>query len=157
MTADEFQKEATNIRPKLAAEARRYLSSSDEAEDVVQDALLRLWDMRWKLRIPMAPLASATVRHLCVDRLRKSPQTTAIENIRLSDDNNGNHEGVEHMMKIVATLPETQQTILRMRHIEGLDMASIATLTGKSEAAIRQVLSRARRAVREKYMKTYKA
>lgn len=157
MTADEFQKEATSIRPRLAAEARRYLSSPDEAEDVVQDALLRLWDMREKLRSPMAQLAIVTVRHLCVDRLRKSPQTTSAENIRLPDNNDDNHEAVERMMKIISTLPETQQTILRMRHIEGLEMASIATLTGMSEAAIRQVLSRARRAVREKYMKTYKA
>ncbi|BAU17877.1 sigma factor [Prevotella intermedia] len=43
MTETEFKQEAATARPKLISIALRYLKSNDEAEDIVQDAMLRLW------------------------------------------------------------------------------------------------------------------
>lgn len=156
MTADVFQEEAVTLRQELLAEAQRYLSSRNEAEDAVQDTMLRLWDMRDKLRSPMKPLAYVIVRHLCVDMLRKRQPMVGVEGIGLADDHEDGHQAVERMMNVVAALPETQQTILRLRHMDGMDMGSIAELTGMSEAAVRKALSRARMAVREKYINAYK-
>jgi RNA polymerase sigma-70 factor (ECF subfamily) len=48
-----------------------------------------------------------------------------------------------------------QQTILRLRHMEGMELRDIAALTGSSEVATRKALSRARQAVRLQYMKRY--
>lgn len=156
MTADDFQEEAVTLRQELLAEAQRYLSSRNEAEDAVQDTMLRLWDMRDKLRSPMKPLAYVIVRHLCVDMLRKRQPMVGVEGIGLTDDHEDGHQAVERMMNVVAALPETQQTILRLRHMDGMDIGSIAKLTGMSEAAVRKALSRARMAVREKYINAYK-
>ena len=50
---------------------------------------------------------------------------------------------------------QTIITILRLRHLEGMEMNEIAVLIGSSEVAIRKALSRARQAVRQKYMKQY--
>ena len=55
------------------------------------------------------------------------------------------------MMKVIETLPDMQQTILRLRHMEGMDSKEIANLTGSTEVAVRKALSRARQAVRDKY------
>ena len=44
---------------------------------------------------------------------------------------------------------QTIITILRLRHLEGMEMNEIAVLTGSSEVAIRKALSRARQAVRQ--------
>ena len=60
-------------------------------------------------------------------------------------------EQMDRMMDIIWQLPDAQQAVLRMRHIEGMEMADIAAHTGSSEAAVRKALSRARLAVRERY------
>lgn len=54
-------------------------------------------------------------------------------------------------MKVIEALPDLQQTILRLRHMEGMDSKEIAELTGSTEVAVRKALSRARQAVRDKF------
>jgi RNA polymerase sigma-70 factor (ECF subfamily) len=71
MNATEYQHEAQRLRPQLQAEARRYLQDADEAEDVVQDVLLKLWLMREEVALPMDALAKVLVRNRCIDRLRR--------------------------------------------------------------------------------------
>ena len=70
MTQEEYKDEARRLRPRLLEVARRYLGDED-AEDTVQDALLRLWQMLDQLHLPLDALASVLVRNLCVDRLRR--------------------------------------------------------------------------------------
>jgi RNA polymerase sigma-70 factor (ECF subfamily) len=53
------------------------------------------------------------------------------------------------MMQMVEQLPDKQQTILRLRHMEGMEMADIAALLCTTETAVRKSLSRARQAVRD--------
>lgn len=75
MTADEFEKEALSLRPALTAMAARWLGGTDCAEDLVQDAMLKLWAMCAELRSPMAPLARVLVHNLCIDYLRRHHYT----------------------------------------------------------------------------------
>lgn len=133
--------------------ARRYLAD-DDAEDTVQDALLRLWQMVDKLRMPLDGLASVLVRNLCVDKERRRHRTLALTEAGDYEDN-GRDERIERMMGIIESLPSLQQTILRLRHMEGMEMKDIAEIIGSSEVALRKALSRARQAVRQQYMKQY--
>ena len=133
--------------------ARRYLAD-DDAEDTVQDALLRLWQMVDKLRMPLDGLASVLVRNLCVDKERRRHPTLALTEAGDNEDN-GQDERIERMMGIIESLPSLQQTILRLRHMEGMEMKDIAEIIGSSEVALRKALSRARQAVRQQYMKQY--
>ncbi|WP_461186510.1 RNA polymerase sigma factor, partial [Trueperella pyogenes] len=50
------------------------------------------------------------------------------------------------------TLPTMQQTILRLRHMEGMEMQQIAELIGSNEVAVRKALSRARKAIKAQYL-----
>jgi RNA polymerase sigma-70 factor (ECF subfamily) len=165
MTQEEFREEALRVRPQLLQVARRYLGDDDDAQDVVQDALLRLWQMVGDIRLPMAPLASRLTRNLCIDRLRRQRSFLAIpaaETLAYSHSG-GAADGspassdprLDRMLAIIETLPSLQQTILRLRHIEGMEMKDIAELIGTNEVAIRKALSRARQAVRTQYMKRY--
>ena len=52
MTQEEYKDEVRRIRPKLLSVARRYVGD-DDAEDTVQDVLLRLWQMLDELRLSM--------------------------------------------------------------------------------------------------------
>ena len=154
MTQEEFKEEAQRLRPQLMLTARRFLGD-DDAEDTVQDALLRLWQMVGELRQPFDALALRLTRNLCIDQVRRRKPTVALTDSGGTDQTDGDDERVERMMAVVSTLPDLQQTILRLRHLEGMEMNEIADLTGSSEVAIRKALSRARQAVRQKYMKQY--
>ena len=153
MTQEEFKEEAQRLRPRLMLTARRYLGD-DDAEDTVQDALLRLWQMVGELRQPFDALALRLTRNLCIDQVRRRKPTVMLTDSDGTDET-GDDERIERMMAVVSTLPDLQQTILRLRHLEGMEMNEIADLTGSSEVAVRKALSRARQAVRQKYMKQY--
>ena len=154
MTQEEFKEEAQRLRPRLMLTARRYLGD-DDAEDTVQDALLRLWQMVGELWQPFDALALRLTRNLCIDKVRRRKPTVMLTDSGGTDQADGDDERIERMMAVVSTLPDLQQTILRLRHLEGMEMNEIADLTGSSEVAIRKALSRARQAVRQKYMKQY--
>ena len=154
MTQEEFKEEAQRLRPRLMLTARRYLGD-DDAEDTVQDALLRLWQMVGELRQPFDALALRLTRNLCIDKVRRKRPTLTLTDSGETGEADDNDERIERMMAVVSTLPDLQQTILRLRHLEGMEMNEIADLIGSSEVAIRKALSRARQAVRQKYLKQY--
>lgn len=155
MTQEQFKDEAKQLRPRLIELARRYLGD-DDAEDTVQDTLLRLWQMVDDLRQPIDALALRLTRNLCIDQLRRQrPASLSAFNGSPETDTLNDDERIERMMSVIATLPSLQQTILRLRHLEGMEMKEIAALTGSSETAIRTALSRARKAVRTQYLKQY--
>ena len=104
-----------------------------------------------ELRLPIEGLAMVLTRNRCIDKMRRRRLLT--EPPVLADEgDDGDDERIERMMSVIDTLPGLQQTILRLRHIEGMEMKDIAELIGSSEVALRKALSRARQAVRMKYL-----
>ena len=120
----------------------------------MQDTLLRLWQMVGELRQPFDALALRLTRNLCIDMLRqRKPMVMLTDSSETGEADND--ERIERMMAVISTLPTLQQTILRLRHLEGMEMNEIADLIGSSEVAIRKALSRARQTVRQIYLKQY--
>ena len=165
MTQEEYKEEARRLRPQLLQTARRYLNE-DDAEDTVQDVLLRLWQMVDTLRMPIDALATVLVRNFCVDRLRRQRPSQALtasceqpeeteKGYGSATEGRESDERIERVLEMIGTLPTLQQTILRLRHIEGMGMKEIAELTGSSEVAVRKTLSRARQTLKQQYEKRY--
>ena len=103
-----------------------------------------------RIRPLLIRTARRYTRNFSVDKLRRRRPHVPIERMAdMSADDAGN-ERLEHLMKVLGTLPEMQQTIVRMRHMEGLEMAEIAELIGTSEVAVRKSLSRARQSILKK-------
>ena len=154
MTQEEYKEEARRLRPQLLQTARRYLTE-DDAEDTVQDVLLRLWQMVDTLRMPIDARATVLVRNFCVDKLSlQRPSQTLTASYEQADDTETD-ERIERVLAMIDALPTLQQTILRLRHIEGMEMREIAELTGSSEVAIRKTLSRARQTLKQQYEKRH--
>lgn len=151
MTTETFRKEAQRIRTTLVRLAIGILRGSEEAEDVVQDVLLRLWQMRDQLKMPIEPLAKVLTRNRCIDLIRRKKPATEPTFAVFQEEDETQRERIERMMQVIETLPDLQQTILRLRHMEGMDSKEIAELTGSTEVAVRKALSRARQAVRDKF------
>lgn len=154
MTQEEFKDEVGRLRPKLLGVARRYVGDED-AEDVVQDVLLRLWQMLGQLRLPIDALASVLTRNMAVSLLRRQPLPQPDASMVSDEADAGDDERLARILSVIEGLPPLQQTILRLRHMEGMELRDIAALTGSSEVATRKALSRARQAVRLQYMKRY--
>ena len=151
MTTETFRQEAQRMRTTLVRLAFGILRDSEEAEDVVQDVLLRLWQMRDQLRMPIGPLARVLTRNRCIDIVRRKKPAAELSMAVFQEEDEALRERIEGMMKVIETLPDLQQTILRLRHMEGMEFKEIAELTGSTETAVRKALSRARQAVRDKF------
>ena len=146
--------EVRDMRPMLLSVARGILGSEEEAEDVVQDAMLRLWQLREEpIRNPKG-FARIVVRNLSLSKIRRKPLTVDIsqaDHATNDDSETGIDEQIDRIMALVDALPTMQQTVLRLRHMQDMTMADIASLIGTSEVAVRQSLSRARRSILEQY------
>lgn len=156
MTAEAFQQAVSCLREQLKTQALRYLNSTDEAEDAVQDTLLRLWQMHEKLNPPIDGLAAVVLRNVCIDRIRRQhPIDLDSSCLAMNDETTEatDHERIEQVMGIVDGLPDTQQALLRLRHMQGMEMDELASRLQMSEVAVRKALSRARMAVRKQYLR----
>lgn len=156
MTKEEFKQAVSTLRPQLTGQARRYLAEDGEAEDAVQDVLLRLWQMHERLRPPIEGLATVLTRNICIDLLRRRRNSVSCQTLAIEAPEVGQSERLERLMAVVDRLPDVQQALLRLRHMQGMEMKELATLLQMSEAAVRKALSRARMAVRDEYMRRQK-
>ena len=151
MTVDEYKQEVKRVRPQLVFIARKYMGGEEEAEDVVQDVLLKLWQICDTLRMPIDGFATVLVRNHCIDLIRRRARRQDIGEYTI-DESHEDDERIDKMMKIVDRLPTLQQTLIRLRHMENMEMKDIAALVGSNEVAARKALSRARQAIRNSYL-----
>jgi len=149
-------------RDRLHGIAYRMLGSRAEADDMVQEAWLR-WNRaaRAEIRSPEAWLVTATTR-LCIDRLRQLrtereayvgpwlPEPLAIDTAPPADHSSelASDLSVAFLAVLERLAPEERAAFLLHEMFEsGYD--EIAQILGKNEAACRQLVSRARKRVRE--------
>lgn len=161
MERQQFEIEAKRMRPALLRLASRYMEDADEAEDVIQDVLLKLWFLREKLDQyrSVDALAMVITKHLCINQLRTRRMETVelqqdmqIAGSETTDQRLLEAEETREVLRVISTLPNLQQAVLRMKHIEGFEVEEIARLTGSTPIAVRTNLSRARKKVREQFI-----
>lgn len=161
MERQQFEIEAKRMRPALLRLASRYMEDADEAEDVIQDVLLKLWFLREKLDRyrSVDALAMVITKHLCINQLRTRRMETVelqqdmqIAGSETTDQSLLEAEETREVLRVISTLPNLQQAVLRMKHIEGFEVEEIARLTGSTPIAVRTNLSRARKKVREQFI-----
>ncbi len=155
MTTAEFEILAHSLRPRLVKEAGRITGDEADADDVAQDTLLKLWTLRDGLGEyrSVEALAVLIARRMAINVLRNSHSSRNVEldeasgSVPSAEEELIGRQTKEYVDSVLATLPDPQRTLIRLRHIEGYDNASIASLLGTSEGAVRTALSRARRSV----------
>ena len=137
--------------------AKGLLVSKEEAEDVVQEMMTRLWMQRDQLNQvdnKKAFIAKMT-KNYCLDRLKsKQAQWVSWDNphekhaIWSPENSMDAQEGVEMIYRCLAQLPETQRLLFQLRDIEGLEYQEIEEITGMQPVAIRVALSRVRKTLK---------
>lgn len=156
MTEQVFIDEVQRLQLQMVRVATRYLEDADGAQDMVQDALLKLWCMHDMLQAPMDRLAFTVLKHRCLDELRKREHRRKADNVSMellevADTATDNLQALEErerqLMRAVRQLPSRQRLLLQMRYVQGTDVETLSRITGSSQDSIRQSLSRARQSV----------
>lgn len=164
MDFEGFESRVLPVKNKLYRFAYRLLGSSDEAKDVVQDVLIRVWNGRdqiasienieaWCMRI---------TRNLSLDKLRSRQRkpTDSLEGAPdVREEKMTPHESTEMSESIrqinilIAALPEKQRQVMHLRDVEGYSYNEICEVLELDMNQVKVNLFRARNSVREKFVK----
>ncbi len=144
----------------LFAIAYAILQNREEAEDVVQDTLLKAWKTRWRVRDPEKfPAWLGTIaRHRAHDLARRRrplplavPPDEAVEpDIEQSVDAAREKAVGAQVNTALEALPELHRMAVTLRYFEEMDYASIESTLGLSNGALRGILGRALMTMRKR-------
>ena len=149
---------SARLLPRAFRHAARVLGNQSDAEDVAQDAMLRLWRAakEWKTDGAAKPSTwlHKVVANLCVDRLRKSGRSVELGDDDFADDAPGaearmqDRGRMEALDAALARLPERQRQAVVLRHIEGLSNPEIADALDIGVEAVESLTARGKRALK---------
>ena len=131
----------------LFAIAYGILQSPEEAEDIVQDSLVKAWKARWRVRDPgKFPAWLATIaRHKAHDVFRKRRTVPLSEQVTEPiEPEPANTSALDQRLhSALATLPELHRAALTLRYFEEMDYRTIENSLGLTNGALRGILGRA--------------
>lgn len=161
MELETFKITVLPLRRKMLNLSFKLTEDRADAEDIVQEAFLKLWHIRDRLDEYQCveALVMQVIKNLSLDKLRvRRPGGPEIETLSLDSglrtpaEQLEQQEAVEQIRRLITFLPSLQQTIIRMKDVEGYELAEIAEITGTQVEAVRVNLSRARKKVREQFL-----
>ncbi|MCG6882964.1 MAG: RNA polymerase sigma factor [Silicimonas sp.] len=150
----------SRLAPRLFGYAARVLGDHAEAEDVVQETMLRLWRIAPEWRQGEAQVSTWVYRvavNLCTDRLRRRRTRGQVDIDAVAEPASDMASAVEAMTEkdradalqaALDTLPERQRQAVVLRHIEGLANAEIAEIMDIGIEAVESLTARGKRALK---------
>lgn len=137
--------------PLLLRKSQRMLHGPNDAQDLAQEAFLRLWQSRLDLRDVVATTAwlYRTCTRLALDRLRSGPlpvalaadATDAIGSSAASSEDRTHHRRL--LEALVSLLPRAEVEAAVLARVDGLNHREIAEVLEVSERTVRRLLARA--------------
>lgn len=164
MHVNEFKEKVLSLKDRLYRFALAILKHREDAEDIVQEVLLKLWVMRGKIEgySSIEALAIQIVKNASLNKLKtKERQWVNVENANNKTANNHpdeqleNKEALAFVLRAIDELPSQQRLVIFLREIEGLEMEEIAQLTDMTINNIRVSLSLGRKRLVQIYNTVY--
>lgn len=143
--------------PTVLAIARRMLRDDAEAEDIAQEALLRLWRNAAALELGpggVRPWLRRVASNLCIDRVRSARNTSLVEAVPEVSEPAGQLRHISErelgarVDAALKGLPERQRLALTLFHYEGMSQVEVGEVLGISDEAVESLLARARRTLK---------
>ena len=159
-----FRNDVLPLKDMLYRLALRITQNREEAEDIVQDTLIKVWNRRdtWETIDSIEAFCTTICRNLSLDYLRRSDN----QNEALDEKAHGtpdrksspyeqavSHDRIDTVRRLIDSLPEKQRTAMQLRDFEGKSYKDIANVMGISEEQVKVNIFRARQAIKQKFSK----
>lgn len=165
-----FQADVLPLKNILFRLALRITQNRADAEDVVQETMMKVWNRRgeWQQIESMEAFCLTVCRNVSLDKLRRmdrqvlsfedtSTEAGGYDPIDHSHSANPEQQAVQRdrlqqVRRIISQLPEKQRSCMQLRDIEGKSYRDIAIILGITEQQVKVNIFRARQTVKEKMM-----
>ena len=159
MSLIEFKNRILPNKDKLYRFAFRIVGDGAEAEDVVQEVFIKLWNKRqdWHIYNNIEALCMRMTKNLAIDKLRsKHRRVQALDStLEITETSATPHQIAEsqdtiaYIQRMMAELPEKQRLVMQLRDIEGMTYKEVADALDIPMAQVKVYLFRARKQIRQ--------
>lgn len=157
----EFQELFQCYHRQMLYVARQILRNSDDAEDAVQNALLKLY--RQREHIPQEPRVRrayilTAAKYAALDLSEQRKETTDLEAVVLASNDDlfeqiAASEDYDRLLQAMQALPLRYREVLMLRYVQECSVSQIAQLLNRSQAAVRKQLTRGKALLQQAYQK----
>ncbi|MBP5257190.1 MAG: RNA polymerase sigma factor [Prevotella sp.] len=158
-----FKNDILPLKDELFRLALRITMNREEAEDVVQETMLKVWNKRdtWSEIESIEAYCLTVCRNMALDALRRRDRHPVVEEepIDTADqsasplDITQQKDGVSMVQRLINRLPEKQRSCMQLRDIEGKTYKEIAQIMSISEEQVKVNIFRARQAIKQQFKK----
>ena len=163
-----FQTDILPLKNELYRLALRITMNAAEAEDVVQETMLKVWNRReqWNQIESIEAFCLTICRNLSLDKMRRMDnQTQSLDATYDPKDlhiaSNPEEQAVQRdriqlVRQLISQLPEKQRSCMQLRDMEGKSYKDIATILNMTEEQVKINIFRARQTIKERFQKIEK-
>lgn len=154
MTHENFRDTVFVLKDEMYRFAKRFVVSSEEAEDVVQDLMVKFWQKKEELLQfgNLKSYALKSVRNECLNRLKHHDVKLGFANMTVNQSELYQMEVnnlKDHIIQFINQLPEKQKMVIHLKDVEEYQVSEISEILEMDESAVRVNLMRARQKVKE--------
>ena len=160
-----FQSDILPLKNELYRMALRITMNAADAEDVVQETMMKVWNRRdqWEQIESIEAFCLTICRNLSLDKVRRMDNQTqsldaAYDPKDLGVSSNPEEQAIQSdrirlVRQIISQLPEKQRSCMQLRDMEGRSYKDIAAILDITEEQVKVNIFRARQTIREKFKK----
>lgn len=157
-----FRNDILPLKDKLFRLALRITFDKAEAEDIVQDTMIRVWNKRdeWSQFDSIEAYCLVVAKNLALDRIEKKEAQNVPITPQMEEQPDGlnpydqliHDEKMMMINRLVNELPEKQRIIMQLRDVEGESYKKIASILSLTEEQVKVNLFRARQKVKQRFL-----
>jgi len=163
-----FQTRVLPLKDEIFRLALRITQNRADAEDVVQETMMKVWKRReeWDQIDSMEAFCLTICRNLALDKLRRLDSQTQSLDISINPTDHSHtanpeeqavvHDRLQLVRQFISQLPEKQRSCMQLRDIDGKSYRDIAEILDMTEQQVKINIFRARQTIKERYQKTEK-
>ena len=158
-----FQSDILPLKNELYRMALRITMNPAEAEDVVQETMMKVWNKRdsWEQIDSIEAFCLTICRNLSLDKARRMDNQTQSPDASIQphdlrvasnpEEQTIQNDRVRLVRQLINALPEKQRSCMQLRDMEGKSYKDIATILDITEEQVKVNIFRARQTIREKF------
>lgn len=157
------------LKNELYRLALRITLNRAEAEDVVQETMIKVWNRRdnWQQIESIESFCLTICRNLALDRQKRmSNQSLSLNEVGYEQEDHSHtanpeehtvqQDRIQLVRRLIDGLPEKQRSVMQLRDMEGKSYKEIAQILNISEEQVKVNIFRARQTIKQQFIQTEK-